>query len=343
MYPSASVVTAMFESYLSMRKAAWNLTDENGKLIAPEKDSDAAHKIDTCKTLLQSMHNHFFVTSDWISLTNDLFKMEKDEQKYLDNLWAIRRWFGSRLLLETLKAVRSYVLTELQNDNVQYSEHNKQLEKTKNDTGMLFTSKSNLKEAHKPEEILSAAKNFEAATEALKPFDLGAIKYDKQDHLHYFKTYILKNDPQAKAEVLNEKSFADFAKHAITLKRSTDLCLKLVRSKSSLEASTFTNKNIPISIQHSKTTQHNDIQSLEEAAAKSSNPVVNKAPRPRRSNRIKAQDSNPTPDSKSASTQSALRANSAIQSASTKSRGRSRASYAEMGDSQTSSSPYRKY
>lgn len=223
-YPNENVVNAIFESYLSMRKTQWGTEDKDGKLTPPEKESDAAHKTDICSKILQPT-NGFLTQSGWLTLIDTIYHQEKAEKEYISSLMFYRRWFGSQLLLETLKATRSYIIASYK-DSSAYQDHMAKLLKEKRDAGIIYNSVRNLPESNKPEDIEKAKKRYEDATEALKPFDIDEIMREQKDHIHFFQNNILGHDPLA-AE-LKEKTFDDFVKNAMDYKRRKDLCQQLL-------------------------------------------------------------------------------------------------------------------
>lgn len=237
-YPNENVVNAIFESYLSMRKTQWGTEDKDGKLTPPEKESDAAHKTEICSKILQPVSG-YLTQSGWLTLIDTIYHQEKAEKEYINSLMFYRRWFGSQLLLETLKATRSYIIATYK-DSSAYQEHMVKLQKEKRDAGIIYNSIRNLPESNKPEEIQKAKKRYEDATEALKPFDIDEIMREEKDHIHFFQNNILGHDPLA-AE-LKEKTFDDFVQNAMDYKRRKNLCAQLLdnaRANSDIENNTF--------------------------------------------------------------------------------------------------------
>jgi hypothetical protein len=237
-YPNENVVNAIFESYLSLRKTQWGTEDKDGKLTPPEKESDAAHKTEICSKILQPVSG-YLNQSGWLTLIDTIYHQEKAEKEYIDSLMFYRRWFGSQLLLETLKATRSYIIATYK-DSSAYQEHMVKLQKEKRDAGIIYNSVRNLPESNKPEDIEKAKKRYEDATEALKPFDIDEIMREEKDHIHFFQNNILGHDPLA-AE-LKEKTFDDFVQNAMDYKRRKNLCTQLLdnaRASSDTENDTF--------------------------------------------------------------------------------------------------------
>lgn len=284
-YPNENVVNAIFESYLSMRKTHWGTEDKDGKLTPPEKETDAAHKTEICSKILHPASG-FLTQSGWLTLIDTIYHQEKAENDYIASLMFYRRWFGSRLLLDTLKAARSYIIATYK-DSSAYQEHMKQLLKEKRDSGILYNTVKNLPEDNKPEEIAKAKKRYDEAIEALKPFDIDEIMREEKDHIHFFQNNILGHDPLA-AE-LKEKTFDDFVKNAMDYKRKKDLCTQLLKNASANSEPAPSAFKMPEPPKAAPAAQPKVIEVTKPAPVV--NPVVAApAPAPRRSTRHKEKE-----------------------------------------------------
>lgn len=203
--PNENVVNAIIESYLKSKKN-WNLESQDGKVTLPANDTEIARKLDICLKILQKANAVYLTTTEWIELIQFLHEMELKEQTELDKRGFVRTKFGTIRLLETVQAVRSYILETMQN-NVLYLDRIKPLldDKTKKTTDHT----NSVVQKFRPEQVAKAKAAMDAACKAYEPYDLEQLMLDKRDHHTYFATYI--------AQIVGPKeaTFEDFEKNVI--------------------------------------------------------------------------------------------------------------------------------
>lgn len=231
--PNENVVNAIIESYLSTRKLHWGLENQDGKVTLPS-DTETARKIDICFKILQKANAGRLQSESWIDIIQFLFALELQETAALNQRNILRRYLGSVRLLETLQAVRSYILESLKTNNV-YLHHSQQLLDARNNAETIYNNYRSLPDKHKPEQVAEAKVKMDNAYAAYKPYDLEAMAIEKHDHNSYFSKYISKHPDCAK-----DLTFDDFEKSVISkyLDKSDDntlykskLCKKLLDQK----------------------------------------------------------------------------------------------------------------
>jgi hypothetical protein len=225
--PNVSVVLAIFESYLSMRKNKWSLEDKDGKLQMPDVNANHYHKVDVCVKILQRISPYFVSSDDWIKLVPYIYEQEQLEELAHQQRWLPGRVFGSKVLLQTLQAVRSYIVDTLASDpvNVFYKEKIERLTAERKRCEDAHTRAINPEYNYKPEQIEKAKDDLRKIYKELQAFDISDLKKDQLDFKSFFINHILVEDP--KAIELKEKSFDDFVDSVIKNVRKSTLCTKL--------------------------------------------------------------------------------------------------------------------
>lgn len=242
--PNEHVVNAIIESYLGTRKLQWSLENQDGKVILPSDDTETARKIDVCVKILQKTTNDRPKTDDWIEIIKLLNELEQKETTELTKVGWVRKLFGSTLLLETVQAIRSYILETIQ-DGYLYKDRISSIVEARNSTETIHTNYTAHPDKHRPEQIAKAKIAMDAAEAAYKPYDLEFLMLNKRDHHTYF-TKNLAKDPKSIA--LKEKTFEDFENNVIDHLHKPDLCTRLLAqthaAKVEVKADTVTNKPI---------------------------------------------------------------------------------------------------
>ncbi|EKD70140.1 MAG: hypothetical protein ACD_46C00623G0002 [uncultured bacterium] len=190
--PNLNVVKALIENYLTTRASENKLSDEKKEICR--------------KVLLKAKDAKN--TNDWINVVY-LISYEEENQKNIEQTLTktatkaiisripfVGTHFsdGKDLLLQTLTAIRSYLLTQLDKEP--------ELENVRSYVASAQTNANT--------QITTSIKQFIAAS-------------DKTDyHSKYFTDYIKESEPKAKE--LDEKSFADFEQNCCSNKRTFLWC-----------------------------------------------------------------------------------------------------------------------
>lgn len=241
--PDKEVVYALIESYLNMRKDKWSLVNANDEIALPNDESEAAQKIDVCVRILQQAKDCYFI-DEWISLIKLLYNMEQNELERHNNYWLPRRKFGSVLLIETLQAIRSYILQQMNTDRTIFRNDDVGIGPIFSKYKEALTTHTNYvahPDLYSPDQVEKAKNALDAADRQYKPYNLDELERNKRDHLSFFSNRIMVNDPRSKE--LKELSFSDFEKNVKLpdekLKRKSHICLKLLNHKLTHKQPTF--------------------------------------------------------------------------------------------------------
>jgi hypothetical protein len=201
---NSEVVTAFFESYLTIRKSDWSLNvDDPINSGLPYKP---AAKLETCIELIQKLKNTESL-NQWTVFFNELmakakadyFKAKEARSSYL----GFGRLFVDRpLLLETLCAALSYIHFQMTN-----------------------MQKNGLTKEVIPQTELD---HFTQILEDLKALNGHDSTIDNYFEFH-FNEVIKQRDSESKA--LEEKYFSDFETNVLNKKRMPTICNKLADLK----------------------------------------------------------------------------------------------------------------
>lgn len=247
--PNQNVVNAIIESYL-MSRSKWNLESQDGKVTLPGNDTETARKVDICLKILQKVNAGNLQTDQWIDIIRFLHEMELKETEALNNRNMFRKWIGSVRLLETIQAVRGYILESLQTMTV-YVGRIQPLLDARIAAETRHTNYCAHTDIHNPEQIANAKTAMLAAYAVYKPYDLEALVLNKRDQHSYFAKYI------SVMVGSKEATFGDFEKNVVkkSLEKNDDntvhkgkLCKKLLeqslKAASETKATVVTNKPV---------------------------------------------------------------------------------------------------
>lgn len=210
--PNPDVITALFESYINIRKNTKNLDDT---------------KIDTCIDLLIQVKKAKSF-DDWIELIYVFWKEELEEIGRNQNKWfnKFKELVGHQYILwKTIHACLTYMISQL---NPNPLDSTSQFEQVKND---LIKQKEDLQKSinddtnHKVSSKDVLTKKQNKMSEIDRKID--ALNKSRDYHSEtYFPLIISALDPQA--TILKEKSFADFEENvkSVPKKRSFLECEK---------------------------------------------------------------------------------------------------------------------
>lgn len=212
------VTTALFESYINMRKNLWNITDEEIVNI-PEKIIPA-YKIKTCISLLQTI-NRAKGFNAWLEAIYLLDEKERIENtnKSSDRFFGLAKYFVDKpLLLLTLAAAKSYIISQLIY-NPEFSEEQNKLKH----------QKSEIEKAILQDELRQVSGEIIANRRIeLKEVDykIDSLNNSKEFINSFFEDILLERD--AKTKELNEKTFSDYEKNVSLGLRKQVMCEKLI-------------------------------------------------------------------------------------------------------------------
>jgi hypothetical protein len=222
--PNIKVVIALFESYLAIRKADWNLEElDNGNVTLPEPSSWEGKKVAVCNELLLEMFKlnptpKKNEMEDWVHLVHELYDHELKQQALFKG-----QWLGKQhVLLDVIRAMRAYIITCLKTEEKfkKYEIGLKELQKTHEvDVDRLEKHP----EGHNPNELVSSKIELGRTNKALE-----SIKVSDGFLNDFFIDQIVPNDPAYKT--LKEPDINTFVKNVEEGKRSGILCKKVVES-----------------------------------------------------------------------------------------------------------------
>jgi len=252
--PNSDIVSAFFESYITIRKGIWNLDVNDNDSIKIPDSAKPVHKITTCSEMLVQFKNAV-TFEDWLAIVDDLYDKERAEKQTQEERYLITRLLtNSPLLLEVLRAARTYIISEIKTEI-----------KFKNLKQKLTTDKELLekeilwqKEKGKPQkDIDDNQKQLDIITNKLNGRD------DTTDYyISFFTDTISKCDHEAKK--LDEKSFSDFKKNVLNKSRPLTLCKLFVESREKKANSNHL---------HSKTDQHTQTSAVVKEENKPAHPA----------------------------------------------------------------------
>ena len=235
--PNVYVISAIIESYLTLKKDDWNFENKDtGKLNLSSLGAKPATKVDNCKKILEKISADELDIDDWIKLVCMLHDAEIIEKQTHDNRFWFTKTFivNSPMLLDTLRAIRSYILTSLK-DFPEYQEKLQAVinwqEKSEGDVTRLRDHRNK----HKLSEIDTAQDKLDKINTILSALDYPPVLEDlRQDYKSFYKSKILPLDPEAKK--LHEDTFDDFVKNVYSQARTLPLCKKLLHAIHSARA-----------------------------------------------------------------------------------------------------------
>ena len=243
--PVNLIATAMIETYLATRREeTWKLGIVNGALDLSKLDAVALKKVETCGRLLVEIgkceKNH-----DWKLLIEHLDALEKIEQADHDALYLPHRIVNTMLLQSVLRAIRSYLITALEKNELFQASLQTEIKKIENDEITDFKAKLTALEEPKQklvilqhaqveepdaftgdqirdtgkdkeailakifglnQELLKAQEKLKQVKDNLQIYSFEVLAKNKQDHITCFANTILPNDKTAKK--FNEEATA---------------------------------------------------------------------------------------------------------------------------------------
>jgi len=237
----SEVVSALFESYLTIRRDSWGL---NGAEINPASFSGKiATKLTSCQTALHKIHVAK-TTEGLISFVNDISNRIRSEQTAvtykksgITGFIANLIFYDRDLMLETLSAARSYVLGALNKDPEGMNKllaHKSELLAKKTilelEIDELIEQKADA--SFKQDELALFINKFEdlGFLDSLENSGGRKIPYylAKNYHEKYFNDVIKSRDATAKK--LDERNFAEFVKNVENNLRENTISKKLLSS-----------------------------------------------------------------------------------------------------------------
>jgi hypothetical protein len=227
--PDKLIVNALIQSYFNMRKGKWSPVGANGEINIPNDDVETAQKIDVCVKILQQADDCLY-TQEWEDIIKLIYSLEQIETERHNKYWLPRRKFGSVLLIETLQAIRSYILQQLNTDNQVYKTLINSIVAKYDEALKKHTSYLAHPDMFSSEQIEAARVALDEADKNYRPYNLDELRRIKRDHLSFFANRIMINDPDSKD--LKELSFSDFEKNVKhpeeQFRRKTEVCQKLL-------------------------------------------------------------------------------------------------------------------
>ncbi len=222
--PNINVVIALFESYLTIRKTDWNLEElQNGNVRLPDPNSWEGKKIAVCNEILQIILNmnpnsKRIDIKEWIHLVQELHDHEVNQAELYKG-----QWFGKQhVLLDAIRAIRSYIITCLVTDD-QFTNTLRTLKETQKKHEADVDRLEKHKEGHNPNELIESQIELKKTNKALESVTIGS------DFLNdFFVDQIMVNDP--KYIELKEADIHAYKKNAEEGKRPGTLCRKVTES-----------------------------------------------------------------------------------------------------------------
>lgn len=114
--PDINIIIGIFNTYLSIRSNQWGLYDETSKKIKSPNEETAKKKAAIVTNFINAAVN-CTTTQDWINYSSNLYTVECSELSEYNNRASIVKLFINAPLLEqTLKAVRAYIYSQVEED-----------------------------------------------------------------------------------------------------------------------------------------------------------------------------------------------------------------------------------
>lgn len=218
--PNPKISKAIFASYFQIRHDTWGLVDSDEPILPT--DPKALLKIEVCYNFLKQFDTAS-TFHDWLAIIYDLAEKEKVE----DLTYTGKRFLGLAsyfvdrpLLLLTLRAIRSYIISQLKDEPA-----------FKDAKARLQDELINLKGR-----IVFETENNTSTKESLAQMDalvkttaskLAALNDEATYHHTYFTEVIMRRDFTAKVSNLNENKFDDFQHNVNEGLRKLDLLDKI--------------------------------------------------------------------------------------------------------------------
>jgi len=218
--PNADIVSAFFESYITIRKGIWNLDVNDNDSIKIPDSAKPVHKITICNEMLLKFKNAVSL-DDWDAIVDDLYEKERAERQSQDDRYFITQLFtSSPLLLDVCCAARTYILSEIKSEK-RFKEKKQKLltEQEIIYKDILFQKAKGMPK----KDIDDNQKKLDENINKLASRDESSDFY-----LSFFTNTITKADPDSKK--LDEKSFNDFKKNVLNKSRPLILCKLLIES-----------------------------------------------------------------------------------------------------------------
>ena len=218
--PNADIVSAFFESYITIRKGIWNLDVNDNDSIKIPDSAKPVHKITICNEMLLKFKNAVSL-DDWDAIVDDLYEKERAERQSQDDRYFITQLFtSSPLLLDVCCAARTYILSEIKSEKRFKEKKHKLL----NEQELIYKEILFQKAKSMPKkEIDDNQKKLDENINKLASRDESTDFY-----LSFFTNTITKADPDSRK--LDEKSFNDFKKNVLNKSRPLILCKLLIES-----------------------------------------------------------------------------------------------------------------
>jgi len=216
--PNAIIASAFIESYITIRKSTWKLDVNDRDSIKNPEDPTVKHKITICLALLEEFKKAK-TFEDWIKILDEIYARERAEFDAQQNRFAIIRAVTYQPLAgETLHAVRTYLVSELKNEQ-KFKNFKIELLRQKKDfeKDILWDEKNHTTQT----EIDEKQKKLDVINRTLE------TRNDSDEYyLKFFAETIMIYDTEAKR--LDEKTFNDFKANVTNRKRTLVICQRLI-------------------------------------------------------------------------------------------------------------------
>lgn len=243
--PNSEVICALFESYINIREYKWHLLNADGLFVMPT-DSNVARKVETCKKFLEQVQRAKTI-NDWIQTADDLEEHERIETTINESAnhayFGLSAWFRDEpLLLDTIRAVRYCIISQIKNDDAFTQERKARLAEQ-------FQCENNVLDVRKELNEITAQSKYSNDVAKAKESDLNELLKvrnqelnninnklhafdDSTDYLTlFFNDVIKKRDVLAKK--LKEETFKDFESHVADKSRKRNITKLILGTKNS--------------------------------------------------------------------------------------------------------------
>lgn len=222
--PNPSVLFALFESYLTMRKPTWKLVVNEDKLIIPDfKPEDDAHiKLNICVDILRKASAAQAV-SEWIELLTQLYTYEKDETERFNKRYRLHQWIGSNEIAILLQATREYIINQIKEDTLFIKYRSALVSKQIKLAQKHDTLTSHPEDDYDQSIITDAAERLSAVRMKKQ-----AIQETDNKLNEFFVTCISKHNAKPLGEAVIDNDIKDFIRNAEKGLRPAKLCTMLM-------------------------------------------------------------------------------------------------------------------
>lgn len=226
--PNPSVIFALFESYITMRKTKWKLNElPDGKVSIPEykPEQDERIKIDICVDILNQVNKAKNI-KDWMQIAHNLHKHDLAETERYSKRGLLKGWgyVGSNEITSVLEATRAYIVHILRND----ADYHKQREKISREQLALEKDKDTLianAANHDQEDI--DRKKAELNNKLIEKSSLA----ENEDKLtEFFLDCIAQYDAKPLGNAATEKDINDYIRNVENGFRPAKLCNALLKT-----------------------------------------------------------------------------------------------------------------